>query len=121
MIGQDRKREAVSAENISPASRDASVPVRDPGAGFNAAWTGKGSGPFQRPHRLPEFEETGMGRETVQWVIHRRGDCPGTGELKKGATWHFHSDIDIEKTMKNPILLHHYPALSARSKPWRTM
>lgn len=85
-----RTPEAVIEVGSTPHEGAICYFVRDNGAGFDMAYAGSLFTPFQRMHKLDEFEGTGIGLSIVQRIVSRhKGGVWAQAEPGKGATLFF--------------------------------
>src|ERR1017187_1210617 len=93
------KREGATIEFGTTAAGDARVCcyVRDNGAGFDPAFTGKLFQPFQRLHAVTDFPGTGIGLASVQRIVERHGGRAwAEGAVDRGASFYF--TLNAKKT-----------------------
>jgi signal transduction histidine kinase len=86
------RRDDATIEFATTATEDGQVCcyVRDNGAGFDPAYTGKLFQPFQRLHAASDFPGTGIGLASARRIIDRHGGRTwAEGAVDQGATFYF--------------------------------
>jgi PAS domain S-box-containing protein len=85
-----KKSEALIVIGSFPEEKMITFFIRDNGAGFKMAKSGKLFGVFQRLHKANDFEGIGIGLANVNRIVMRHGgNCRAEGDPGNGATFYF--------------------------------